>query len=34
MPWTKTKILKAVDFPAAADHNKAVNLTLENTWLF
>lgn len=34
MSWNKTKILKVVDFPAKAEHNKDVNLTLEHTWLF
>lgn len=25
-------VLKAVDFPAKAEHNKAVNLPLQHTW--
>lgn len=34
MSWNKAKILKVVDFPTQAEHNKAVNLPLEYAWLF
>lgn len=34
MSWNKAKILKVVNFPAQAEHNKAVNLPLEYAWLF